>query len=222
MMLEHLNEVNDMPIVSCFDKAFESYGRIITGYDCSSMIEYMSAHTDIPANGNIYVAGDEGLENLPLAAIIEQELFGGMPIQVGYCNGKNTHYNAMEYHKGSEINIAVTDFCAVLGHVWEIRDNKFFVGDETVFYIPQGTVFEMYQTTLHYSPCTVTETGFKNVVILPKGSNTPLENKPQNPQGEAALLLQKNKWLLAHPDNPNLQAQGAFPGLIGENKEIKF
>ncbi len=37
-----------------------------------------------------------------------------MPIQIGYCNGRNTTYNGFEYHKGSEINIAVTDFMLVL------------------------------------------------------------------------------------------------------------
>ena len=54
---------------------------------------------------------------------LRDSFYGGMDIQVGYCNGRNTTYNGFEYHKGSEINIAVTDFMLVLGHTWEIRDN---------------------------------------------------------------------------------------------------
>jgi hypothetical protein len=39
---------------------------------------------------------------------------------------------------------------------------------------------------------------------------------------EGELLLQKNKWVLSHPDREPLMKQGAYPGLIGENKELKF
>jgi hypothetical protein len=36
------------------------------------------------------------------------------------------------------------------------------------------------------------------------------------------LLLQKNKWVIAHPEREPLMKQGAFAGLIGENKELKY
>ena len=39
---------------------------------------------------------------------------------------------------------------------------------------------------------------------------------------EDVLLLQKNKWVLAHPEREPLMKQGAHPGLIGENKELKY
>ena len=145
-----------------------------------------------------------------------------MPIQIGYCNGKNTTYNGFEYHKGSEINIAVTDFMLVLGHVWQIKDNCFTVGDEKVFFVPKGTAIEMYQTTLHLSPCRTSSAGYRDIVILPRGTNTPLESKIENPTGENRLLLMKNKWVISHPDREPLIKQGAYPGLIGENKELKY
>ena len=145
-----------------------------------------------------------------------------MPIQIGYCNGVNSTYNGFEYHKGSEINVAVTDFMLVLGHVWDIRDNQFFVGDEKVFFVPKGTAIEMYQTTLHLSPCKVSDDGFKDIVILPRGTNTPLEKKEKNADPESALLLQKNKWVIAHKDRKQLVSQGAHIGLIGNNKELHY
>ena len=127
-------------------------------------------------------------------------------------------------HKGSEINIAVTDFMLVLGHTWEIKDNTYRIEDAKVFFVEKGTAIEMYQTTLHLSPCRVSDIGFKDVVILPRGTNTPLNNGGTDEAaiGEERLLLQRNKWVIAHPDREPLIKQGAYPGLLGENKELYY
>ena len=110
----------------------------------------------------------------------------------------------------------------VLGHTWEIRDNTYRVEDAKVFFVEKGTAIEMYQTTLHLSPCRVTDKGFKDIVILPRGTNTPLENRRQPVEEEGKLLLQRNKWVIAHPGREPLIRQGAFPGLLGENRELKY
>lgn len=221
-MIERLNQVNDVKIYSVFDDEFKPYGRIVKGYDFSEIVEYMKTSTPIPEQGNIYVASVPALESFAVKDEVESVLYGGMPVQIGYCNGRNSTYNGFEYHKGSEINIAVTPFMLVLGHVWEIEDNKFYVGGEKVFFVPEGTAIEMYETTLHLSPCKVTDEGFKGVVILPKGTNTPLENKHQNGDKESVLLLQRNKWVLSHKDREPLVKQGAHIGLVGENKELHY
>ena len=44
----------------------------------------------------------------------------------------------------------------------------------------------------------------------------------EDENSEARLLLQRNKWVIAHPDREPLISQGAFPGIIGENKELKY
>lgn len=221
-MLEHLNEVNDVRICSVFDEAFKTYGRVLTNIDFSPLCDYLIKQTPVPETGNIYVASDEKMEQMPVCALTQNTVYGGMPIQIGYCNGRNTTYNGFEYHKGSEINVAATDLMLVLGHTWQIENNRFYVGGEQVFFVPKGTAIELYQTTLHLSPCRVTDDGFRAVVILPRGTNTPLSEKPADPTGENRLLLQKNKWVLSHPDREPLMKQGAFPGLIGENKELKY
>ena len=222
-MLSHLNEVNDVKILSVFDDEFKTYGNVVTGYDFNELIAYMEKDTDIPENGNIYVASVPEMERANIVNAIRDEIYGGMPIQVGYCNGRNTTYNGFEYHKGSEINVAVTDFMLVLGHTWLIaKDGTYKVEDAKVFFVPKGTAIEMFQTTLHLSPCRVYDEGFKGIVILPQGTNTPLESKPANREGENTLLLQKNKWVIAHPEREPLIKQGAFPGLIGEYKELKY
>ena len=221
-MINRLNAVNDVRIYSVTDEAFAPYGRIVKGYDFTPLCEYMEQNTSIPESGNIYVPSVPEMEALPVFTEVQNTLYGGMPIQFGYCNGKNSTYNGFEYHKGSEINVAVTDFMLVLGHTWEIEDNQYFVGNEKVFFVPKGTAIEMYQTTLHLSPCKVSDEGFKGVVILPRGTNTPLDVKEKNADPESALLLQKNKWVLAHKDREPLVKQGAHIGLIGENKELKY
>ena len=221
-LLERLNQVNDVPVTSVYDPAFAPFGRVVTGYDFSGLIGYMENCTEIPENGNIYKPSIPEMEALPVMEQVKNGLYGGMDIEIGYCNGRNTTYNGFEYHKGSEINVAVTNFMLVLGHVWEIKDNTYRVEDARVFFVPRGTAIEMYQTTLHLSPCRVCDEGFKGVVILPRGTNTPLENKGEAVEPEGSLLLQKNKWVIAHPEREPLIRQGAHPGLLGENKELKY
>ena len=221
-MLERLNQVNDVTIRSVEDPEFASYGRIVTGYDFSPLLTYLEEKTEIPEAGNIYVASEPGLEAFPVMQALQNSFYGEMPIQIGYCNGRNTTYNGFEFHKGSEINVAATDFMLVLGHTWEIQNNTYRVEDAKVFFVKKGTAIEMYQTTLHLSPCRVTDEGFRDVVVLPRGTNTPLEHKGEAAEAEAGLLLQKNKWVIAHPDREPLIKQGALPGLLGENKELFY
>ena len=221
-MLEILNAVNDVPVLSVFDPAFVPYGRVIEGCDFSRADEYMLKKTDIPENGNIYVPSVPELEESELKSDIENTLYGSMPVQIGFCNGRNTTYNGFEYHKCSEINYAVTPFMLVLGHVWDIRDNTYDIRSAQVFFVPEGTAIEMYQTTLHLSPCRVCDEGFKDIVILSRGTNTPLEYKKTNADPESVLLLRRNKWVIAHPEREPLIKQGAHPGVIGENKELFY
>ena len=221
-MLEILNAVNDVPVLSVFDPAFAPYGRVLEGCDFSRADEYMLEKTDIPESGNIYVPSVPELEESELKSDIENTLYGSMPVQIGFCNGRNTTYNGFEYHKCSEINYAVTPFMLVLGHVWDIRDNTYDIRSAQVFFVPAGTAIEMYQTTLHLSPCRVCDEGFKDIVILSRGTNTPLEYKKMNADPESVLLLRRNKWVIAHPEREPLIKQGAHPGVIGENKELFY
>ena len=187
-----------MKIYEVTDPEFAAYGRILEGVDLTGMVEALKK-TPCPEDGTIYVPGDPELEKLPEAAEIQSKLYGELPVQIGYCNGRNTTYNGFEYHKGSELNYAVTDFMLVLAHVWQIHDNSIHVNDAEVFFVPKGTLIEMYQTTLHLSPCRVCDEGFRDIVILPKGTNTPLSDvekamRDASTDKEARLLLQKNKY----------------------------
>lgn len=220
-MLERLNKVNDVEVYSVLSREFSSYGRVLSGYDFSDLLTFMENSTQIPENGNVYVPSVHEMEECPICKTVKNTLFGESEIQIGYCNGRNTTYNGFEYHKSPEINIAVTDFMLVLGHSYEIENNTYNIKKANVFFVPKGTAIEMFGTTLHLSPCRTSDEGFKDIVILPKGTNTPLENR-EITDDESKLLLQKNKWVIAHPEREPLIKQGAVAGVIGENKELKY
>lgn len=237
-MLKRLNDVNDVKVYSVFDEEFKKFGRVHPGHDLSELITYMEENTTIPDEGNVYVPSEEPMELTHIARTIKSVIYGGMPIQIGYCNGRNSTYNGFEYHKCSEINIAVTDMMLVLGLSTDIKNYHYNNDDATVFFVPKGTMIEMYQTTLHLSPIKVCDEGFKDVVVLAEGTNTPLSPKEKRERDtimnnianrnvedkdeETTLLLARNKWVISHPDRKPLIDQGAYPGIIGENKELYY
>ena len=229
--LEELNKINKVRVNSVRSEAFRSYGRVIEGYDVSALVRFMEDKTSVPEQGNVYVASIPEMEAIMTADGKMAALTGGMPFQAGYCNGRNSTFNGFEYHKASEINIAVTDFMLALGHCWDISgDLTYSVDQAEVFFVEKGTVIEMFGTTLHLSPLRTQESGFKNVVLLPKGVNTPLTDEEKAARDkafadgdrEARLLLQRGKWVISHPDREPLIKQGAHPGVLGENRELFF
>ena len=205
-----------MEIKQVTDPAFGAYGKIITGYDCGELLAAME-QTPVPED-TIYVASDAGMEKLPVCRLIEKNLYGQLPIQVGYCNGHNKKMNAMEYHRTSEINVASTDLVLILGRQQDVEaDDTYDTAKAEAFFVPAGTVIEVYATTLHYAPCHTQDGGFRCVVILPRGTNTDME-PVENVFSEDRLLFAKNKWLIGHQEGG--LDENAFIGLKGENLEI--
>ena len=204
---------------SVSDPEFGTYGRVISGYDVTELMAEMMK-TPLPEDV-IYVPSVPELEQLFVAAEIAGEVYGQMPIQIGFCNGHNTRLNAVEYHRDSELNLAVTDLVLLLGRQQDITGD--FTYDTSLveaFFVPAGTLIEVYATTLHYAPCHIKDNGFRCVVVLPKGTNealAPREPRPGN--GEEKLLFARNKWLVGH-EEAGLPAN-AWIGLKGKNVEME-
>ena len=204
-----------MKIQKVTDPAFRKYGQVLEGYDFTGLMKEMK-HTPVPEDV-IYVPSVEELEALDVMKDLQNKGYGGLPIQIGYCNGHNKKLNAVEYHRNSEINVAVTDLILLIGHQQDIEpDHTYDTSKIEAFLVPAGTGIEVYATTLHYAPCHVNEGGFQCVVVLPKGTNTDLTFQTEK-TGEDSLMTAKNKWLLAHED---AKIEGAFNGLKGENITI--
>lgn len=204
-----------MKIQKVTDPAFRKYGQVLEGYDFTGLIKEMK-HTPVPEDV-IYVPSVEELEALDIMKDLQNKGYGGLPIQIGYCNGHNKKLNAVEYHRNSEINVAVTDLVLLIGHQQDIEpDHTYDTSKIEAFLVPAGTGIEVYATTLHYAPCHVNEGGFQCVVVLPKGTNTDLTFQTEK-TGEDSLMTAKNKWLIAHED---AKIAGAFNGLKSENITI--
>lgn len=216
-MLEDLKRLNTgLGFYDVNEKEFSSFGRVIKGLDVSEISE-AAARIPYPESGSAYVPSVADFEKLPISSKIRDGFFGTLPTQIGYCYGHNNLLNATEWHTSSEINIAVTPIVLILGHIWDIENNTIDSSKFKAFYLPQGTVVEVYSTSLHYCPCEADKAGFGCVVALPLGTNTELTQKVEDP-----LLFCKNKWLIAHVDNKTLIESGAAAGITGENFEIRY
>ena len=209
-------------IYSVNDPEFVSYGRVVTGLeDAKQEILAALAETPLPAATD-YVAEDARLQALPAAVEVSEHLFGGMPCQLGWCNGHNTKLNCLEYHRDSEFNLGTEDFILLLAKLDEVEEGQLDTAKVKAFRIPAGVLVEVYATTLHYAPCHVNAAkGFQVLVALPAGTNTAMPPAFKANGGDDEMLWACNKWLLAHPDSTEA-AQGAHIGLIGENIDLSL
>lgn len=204
---------------SVMDKEFKQYGRVLN-LDTTQFVQTMLAKEPIK-EGVVYEPADEALEKLPLYQQMQDEVFGGMEVEFGFCSGYNDKLNAVEYHRSSEIDIAATDLILMLGRQQDIdyTNNTYETKNVELFFVPKGTAVELYATTLHYAPCKANNEEFRCGVVLPKGTNLPLKVKPVENSGENQLLFAVNKWLIGHSES-GVDKDGGFIGLIGENTTL--
>lgn len=207
-----------MHIYSVADPEFVPYGKVLSGYDTAELIAAMRK-IPLPEQGTAYEPGIDSLEACEIFGAFSANAYGGMPIQLGMCWGRNTKLNCLEYHRDSELNIGDEDFILLLAKMEDIENGKLDTEKVKAFRAPAGVVIEVYETTLHYAPCHTDEAkGFRVAVVLPKGTNT---EKPEIAlkNDEDRMLWARNKWLLAHPDSSEAK-QGAYIGLVGNNIDI--
>ena len=206
-----------MKICSVYDAEFARYGRVHSSIESAALLREMEK-IPLPESGTAYEPSIAALEACEAFADYRTSVFGGMPVQLGMCWGRNTKLNCLEYHRDSEINIAVTDLILILGKEQDItEDHTYDSSKMEAFLIPAGTTIEVYATTLHYAPCNVAASGFKCVVVLPKGTNTDITLEEKHTP-EDDLLFARNKWLLSHPD---ANIAGSVAGIKGENLSVK-
>ena len=216
-MLDQLKQKNpDIRWISVYDEEFAKYGRIIEGLDIGE-ITAAAKNIAMPEEGSRYVTSEPTFESLAIAETIKKELFGGIETELGYCWGSNHTLGATEWHTSSEINIALTPLVLLLATRFDIKNDTLRSEDFVACYVPAGTTIEVYATTCHFCPCQVEDGGFGCVVGLPAKTNIVLDYAKND-----RLLYKYNKWVLAHPDNKGMIANGAAVGIVGENYVIKY
>lgn len=215
-MLQKLRNLNpNIKIYSIHDDEFKKYGEVIN-FDATEIVEEC-AKLGLPQEGTSYTATVAELEKLECSELLRKRLLGGCEAQVGLCCGYSSFLNGLEYHNSSEINVAATPLVLILGLRYEMDGNEYNSENVTAFYLEKGDVVEIFGTSLHFCPCQVNDSGFSCVVVLPKGTNTDLEEK-----GNDKLLFRKNKWIICHDTNEGLINRGVYPGIHGVNYEIKY
>ena len=208
-----------MHIYSVTDPEFKPYGKILEGYDTAELLAAMEK-IPLPEEGTAYEPGIDSLEACGIFSDFRDRAYGGMPIQLGMCWGRNTRLNCLEYHRDSEVNVGTRDFILLLARQDEIENGVLDTAKVKAFRVPGGTVIEVYATTLHFAPChTCPRCGFRVAVVLPRGTNT---DKPviEAKNEEDNRLWARNKWLLSHPESKQAK-NGAHIGLSGDNIDIK-
>lgn len=207
-----------MKIYSVYDAEFSNYGQILTGYDTEELLKLFDEIT-AAGEGVDYVPSQAELETLPVAQEIMNRAYGGMPIEIGWCNGHNTKMNCLEYHRDSELNLGARDFILLLAKREDIKDGQLDSAKVKAFWCPAGTFIEVYATTLHYAPCSASRGAeFKTIVVLPALTNLEMpEIEVKNSEDE--LLYARNKWLLCHPDSDEAKGTGAVR-IFGDNIDI--
>ncbi|MDY7991330.1 DUF4867 family protein [Paenibacillus polymyxa] len=213
--IERLNQVNaPLVIYEIMSEAFRPYGRLLSHFNTTELIKYAKDTTSVPDQGNHYVPSVTELEDFGVIHQIQDQVYGQLPIQAGFCVGQNTGLTGLEYHQGSEVVIAATDCIHLVGRVQDIEDNSYDSANVQVFFQPKNTVVQIYSTTLHYAPCKVDSEGYLTIVILPAGTNMPLEAGEGS--RENLLLTKKNKFLMVHSTQMEKIAAGVHPGLRGK------
>ena len=82
-----------MKIQNVADASFRKYGKVLEGYDFSALLKEMK-HTPVP-DDVVYVPSVEELEALDVAKELQNKGFGGIPIEIGYCNRFRTAFTAV-------------------------------------------------------------------------------------------------------------------------------
>lgn len=208
-----------LEILTTSSPEFAKFGMIVEKAPVAALFDQLDSGTEIPADGVVYVASDDRFEKGTEFKFLQDGFYGGMPMQIGYCNGKNDSLNALEYHRGCEVTIAVTEIVLLLADFSDIKDGKIDSGVVKAFYVAAGEAFALFESALHFAPCSVKESGFKTGIVLPRDTNTEYHLAGEPKFWQDKLIFARNKWLIAHPDSAQAK-EGAYVGITGENIKV--
>lgn len=125
-----------MKIYSVSDPEFKAYGQIVDGME-DTVKEILNVLKDAPQGPGVdYVPEYAPLQELPACVEISEHCYGGMPVQLGWCNGHNTKINCLEYHRDSEFNLGTEDFILLLAKQDEIENGVLDTAKVKDFKVP--------------------------------------------------------------------------------------
>jgi hypothetical protein len=215
---EEIKKANpNLNIININNEKFRDYGVVYDNYDLTEINEYMD-NVLIPEN-SVYTPKNPDIEKMTIISQLSADVFGGMKLSAGECMGHCDAFSAIEFHQGSEVNITFTDLIMVLGKRRDLRNYEYNAEENAeIFFIPKGTVFEMFSDTLHYSPIDVDSSGFKALVVVLNGTNEVLLSSVKSSN---KMLVKQNKFQLAHQSRKDKVKAGVLPGVKGNLIQVK-
>jgi hypothetical protein len=224
-MIEKVQKENPgLVIHDMHEPLFREFGELMTLPDVQKIEAIAEKETVMPDTGNKYVASIPTLETDSLVEACKP-YFGGMPVQIGYCNGHGNHLGGMEWHLCPEGTICLTEGVFFLGRQTDMDSFHFDTKNAVAFFAEKGMCFLLHPMTLHLAPSQVTKEGFRSIIILEKGTNTPLDDATKqiihaSDSLEFKTLFMKNKWMIAHESNQKLIERGVLPLVSGVDYEV--
>lgn len=214
--LEEFRKLNPQyKILTLDDPSFKEYGVLYTNDFNLDDVYRVMEKVQIPETGMKYIPNIPELADTYTMLAVKRDIFGEIPIDAGVTLGHSDTFTAFEYHQCSEVNIMLDDVLMVLGKR-ETLEEEHFVDPNTearMFYMPKGTIVELYNDTLHYAPIQITKKGYKVIVAVIHGTNAVL------PQGVKSLnprVVKRGKFQVVHPSRKDKIAQGYQVGLSGD------
>ena len=157
-----------MKIRNIADRRFRKFGTVIKGIDVSfSGGQGKDCAGD--RSGGIRAlragGGSPGGEQKDPPSGVRRDAGGG-----GILRRQEPEGGYLEYHRSEEVNIAASDLIVVVGSRADMDSaGSFDLARAEAYFVPEGTVYLFYSSTLHYAPCSVKADGFCSVVILRRG-----------------------------------------------------
>lgn len=176
------------------------------------------ANTPLPAATD-YVAEDAALQELPAAVEVSEHLFGGMPCQLGWCNGHNTYLNCLEYHRDSEFNLGTEAFILLLAKQDEMENGVLDTAKVRAFPRAGGRADRGLR---HHAALLPLPRGPREGLPRDGGAARGHQHRlppPRRAQPAGPPALGAQQVVIAHPDSAPA-AKGAVIGLTGENIDI--
>lgn len=211
-----------MHIYSVNDPEFKSYGNVWDNVpsELTSPVLEALASTPIP-EGSKYVASAPELEGVKVPTSLASSCLAAVPSSSAGATATTRASTAWSTTARASSTWVLAILSLLVAHRWEIEDGKLDTACVKAFRVPAGTLVEVFNTTLHYTPCMVDDGGFQVMVALPAGTNGPRPEAAADmpAAGDSYCYWKADKWVLCHADSPKA-AEGGYVGLIGKNLDI--
>lgn len=200
------------------DPKIDSYGELHWDLDPTDFVTAMQDNFNSTMTEDaVYEPVVEALQDHPFVTQIQELIYDGEPVQVGWVYGLNDSFEMLEYNGKTATIIPANDIVMFLGQKSGLNaeDWTFSAKDTDAFFVPDHAILELYPDTLRSLPVpAIRENGYLVAVIVPEGVG--LEDAAPG-EGMDQALVNNDRWIFAFPDNDG----GYYAGLTGSDIAIE-